>query len=80
MDIANPHNLGDGAARTPIAATDANVEWRQSDYAWTHSAPVEGLFIVLTIAIVPVAVLRWMQRLSYRSFVADNRRRRDVNF
>ena len=49
------------------------------DYAWTHSAPVEGFFVVLTIVIVPVAILRWLQRLRSPSLGADGGKRRDAN-
>jgi hypothetical protein len=33
------------------------------DYAWTHSAPVEGFFVVLTAVVVPIAIVRWSRRL-----------------
>ena len=46
---------------SPTAA--AALQARQDDYAWTHSAPVEGFFLVLTIVIVPVALVRWTRRL-----------------
>jgi len=44
------------------------------DYAWTHSAPVEGFFLVLTIAVVPIAILRWSRRL--RRLARETRDRR----
>jgi hypothetical protein len=50
-----------------------------ADYAWTHSAPVEGLFVVLTIVIVPVAILRWLRRLRSHSLGADDSKRRGAN-
>ena len=49
------------------------------DYAWTHSAPVEGFFVVLTIVIVPVAILRLVRRLRSRSLGADGGKRRDAS-
>lgn len=36
---------------------------RQDDYAWTHSAPVDWFFVVLTVVVVPVAIVRWTRRL-----------------
>ena len=50
----SPGSAADGANAPGIASAG----WRQDDYAWTHSAAVEGLFIVLTVVIVPVAILR----------------------
>jgi hypothetical protein len=50
------------------------------DYAWTHSTPVEGFFTVLTIVIVPVAILRWMRRLHLLSRIMDNFPHRDVEY
>jgi hypothetical protein len=35
----------------------------RDDYAWTHSAPVEGFFVVLTALVVPIAITRWSRRL-----------------
>ncbi|HXQ50402.1 MAG TPA: hypothetical protein VN802_04850 [Stellaceae bacterium] len=71
LEFANAHDAGEGAA--------TGAMWRQQDYAWTHSTPVEGFFVVLTIVIVPVAIVRWLRRLRSISFVADDERRRDVN-
>ena len=50
-----------------------------ADYAWTHSAPVEGFFVVLTVVIVPVAILRWLRRLRSPSLGTDGGKRRGVN-
>ncbi len=55
----SPGSAADGANVPGIASAG----WGQDDYAWTHSAAVEGLFIVLTVVIVPVAILRWTRRL-----------------
>jgi hypothetical protein len=72
--------FGDGA--TPPSATEAAwpANWRDQDYAWTHSAPVEGFFTVLTIVIVPVAILRWTRHSSLFQHVMGAFRRRAGNF
>jgi len=53
MDFANAHNVGESKALTQTTAEAGYVNWRQQDYAWTDSVRVEGLFVVLTIVIVP---------------------------
>jgi hypothetical protein len=56
----------------PTATVAAVV--RQDDYAWTHSAAVEGFFVVLTAVVVPVALVRWTRRLrSLPPFAARRR-------
>jgi hypothetical protein len=79
MDFANAHNVGESKALTQTTSEAGYANWRQQDYAWTHSARVEGLFVVLTIVIVPVAILRWGRRVRSLSFVVADRRRRDTN-
>ena len=79
MDFANAHNVGESKALTQTTAEAGYVNWRQQDYAWTDSVRVEGLFVVLTIVIVPVAILRWCQHLRSLSFGVANRRRRETN-
>jgi hypothetical protein len=79
MDVANIHNLGAGETAAPTTANAGAVSWRQQDYSWTHSAPVEGFFVILTIVIVPVAILRWLRSLRDGSFAVDDRRRRDAS-
>jgi hypothetical protein len=49
-----------------------------ADYAWTHSAAVEAFFALLTIAIVPVALLRWVRRLRFLRAFAHRAQRRDA--
>lgn len=69
---------------TPIATmhdatlTAAAHQARQDDYAWTHSAPVDAFFVVLTIVIVPVAVVRWTRRLRSPSPFRSRRAPRSV--
>ena len=59
-------------AGVPFAASTAEAaQWHQSDYAWTHSPQVEAFFTVLTIVIVPVALMRWARRL--HAFAARRR-------
>ena len=79
MDIAGAHDGGEGAALTAATTKAGYVDWRQPDYAWTHSTPVEGFFVVLTIVIVPVAILRWLRRLPSLSLVEGSRRRHGAN-
>ena len=74
MDNANPGNFGGGEAVAQMTSNAGNVTWRQADDAWTHSAPVEGFFAVLTIVIVPVAILRGLRRWRSLSFAAIGRR------
>jgi hypothetical protein len=63
-------------ANAPAAmSTNAAVPWHQSDYAWTQSPEVEAFFTVLTIVIVPVALIRWARRLD----VFAARRRGDAH-
>jgi hypothetical protein len=69
MDNANAQYVGKGNAPTLMTAKAGAAIWRQQDYAWTHTAPVEGFFVVLTIVIVPVAILRWLRSL--RSTLLD---------
>ena len=66
MDSTIVRNPGAGEILTPVtvAATEAGL--RQPDYAWTHEAPVEGFFAVLTVVIVPMAILRLLRRLRRR--------------
>ena len=73
-DAMNARNAGDG----DTLAQMGTVTWHRQDYAWTHSTPVEGLFLVLTIAIVPVAVFRWMRRLRSLPIHANRQWRRDL--
>jgi hypothetical protein len=79
MDFANPQDGGPGETLTAATVKTESGNWREQDYAWTHSAPVEGFFIVLTIAIVPVAILRWLRRLPSRTVVVGGRRRLDAD-
>ena len=60
--VRAPH-ADDGSPPTQAVAGDASVGAPRDDYAWTHSATVDGLFAVLTIIVVPVAVMRWTKRL-----------------
>jgi len=55
----------DGLPAMPAHASVASLPapWRHDDYAWTHGAGVEGFFFVLTVVVVPFALLRWMRRL-----------------
>lgn len=46
----------------PVLA--APVRPPRDDYAWTHGAAVEGFFVLLTVIVVPVAIVRWTRRLS----------------
>jgi hypothetical protein len=79
MNGATVHNLGEGETSTPTTANAGAVSWRQQDYSWTHSAPVEGFFVILTIVIVPAAILRGLRSLRDGSFAVDDRRRRDAS-
>lgn len=63
MDIASVRNLGEGELLTPITGLSGSADARQPDYAWTHSAPVDGFFAVLTIVIAPIAIVRLLRRL-----------------
>ena len=76
MDTVNFRSAGDGASLAQMSALAENGNWRQQDYVWTHSAPVEGFFIVLTIAIVPVAFLRLLRRLRASPLGSNERPRR----
>ena len=79
MDFANNHEFGGTPVPAPVTEVAGPERWRQQDYAWTHSAPVEGFFTVLTIVIVPVAILRLMRRSGLFSHVTYAARRRDGN-
>jgi hypothetical protein len=79
MDIANAHNVREGDALTTVTAIAGNVTLREDDDAWTHSAPVEGFFVVLTVVIVPVAFLRLLRRLRSMSLVLGQRRHQDIS-
>jgi len=57
--FANPPTSGALATIQPTAV----IAGEEGDYAWTHSATVEGFFAVLTVVIIPVAGLRWLRRL-----------------
>jgi len=50
---------------SPLADGHAAVAIGRSpdDYAWTHSAQVEGFFVILTAVVVPIAIMRWSRRL-----------------
>jgi hypothetical protein len=76
MDIVNAHSVGEGHAFTQTTVNAGSVNWREQDDVWTHSAPVEGFFVVLTIVIVPVAIVRWLRRLRPRWFAEIGRDRR----
>jgi hypothetical protein len=80
MDFTIAHQAGEGTPSPPVTEAAGYANGRQSDYAWTHSAPVEGFFTVLTIVIVPVAILRWTRRLRLFSRVMDNFPHRDVEY
>ena len=67
MDIANTHTVAESDVFSPMTIA-GNTSWREPDYAWTHSPPVEGFFVVLTIVIVPVAIARSLRRLRSASF------------
>jgi len=77
MDIANARNAGDGLL-TQMSGKAGAVTWHQQDYAWTHTTPVEGFFVVLTIVIVPVAILRLLRRLNVMPLVWNRRPHRDL--
>ncbi len=61
--VVNAPNGSDTGVLVRLPAAVASVGGRQDDYVWTHSPAVEGLFVVLTVVVVPVAVMRWMRRL-----------------
>lgn len=53
-------NAPDGIALA-LAAPPSPVP--KDDYAWTGSPAVEAFFLLLTVLVVPVAILRWTRRL-----------------
>jgi len=71
--IANAPTDPSVTAATQPSATFAAVA-RHDDYAWTHSAAVEGFFVVLTVVVVPVALVRWTRRLRSLSHFGARRR------
>jgi len=73
MDMSNSRDAPGGGA-----LAQAIVHAGDADYAWTHSTPVEGFFAVLTVVIVPVAILRWARRLRSLRFIAGGRSRRNA--
>lgn len=37
--------------------------WCEQGYGWTHSAPIDGFFIVVIALVLPYALVRLMRRL-----------------
>jgi hypothetical protein len=79
LEIANAHGAGGDKVLAPPTVATASTNAVAPDYAWTQSAPVEGFFIVLTVVVVPVAILRGLRRLRALPFVVGAWRRRGVN-
>jgi len=62
--VVNAPDSGMPAMLAHASVASVPAPSRPDDYAWTHSAGVEGFFFAVTIVAVPVAALRWMRRLS----------------
>jgi hypothetical protein len=74
MDAVTARSAGNGDALASMSA----VAWNKQDYAWTHSSPVEGFFVVLTIVIVPAAIYRWLRRMRFLQSLENRQPHRDL--
>jgi hypothetical protein len=71
--VANAPAGMSSALLVPTPASAEAVRWHH-DYDWTHGQGVEGFFVVLTVVVVPFAVLRWYRRIRDLSERALHRR------
>jgi hypothetical protein len=71
--VAPAPNVAFSPIQMSQAIASEASRWSSGDYAWVHGALVEGFFVILTIVIVPVAVLRWMRRPNIRPHETTHR-------
>jgi hypothetical protein len=64
-EIAAARNLGQLEAIKRKIAKGEQVVWCEQGYGWTHDAPIEGFFSVVTVLVLPYALFRLLRRFGF---------------